>query len=435
MAAAVAETAPEALVAVAVAAAGFKTSLETSGEPFVFDCTKADPKPQEDGTDKRNFYIPRTYQNSLTKMDAHVCCCFSFRSDGGAQEKGSDQILAIGLSASGRYAALTDDNKRLILFRTQPSWQCISTRWVVRRCTSLVFTQAEDELFVADKSGDVYWFSVPEPQKPGELKLGHLSMLLAAVSGFLWLLSPDDKYIITADRDEKIRVSLRRSPYNIQAFCLGHTEFVSSLCVPAGHPDWLLSGSGDGTVKLWHYESGRRLQSIDLQQLGFSQSSDTNTETLFAVEDGPNGPLTPTQTLALPQTPWDMTFDPQGRLWVLLENEDTNVLLYTQNDERWQRVSETLHTQWELFKECLYFPFVPPTPTPASVSVESRFRYLYKVNFDNMASYLQKKKERLLQQNDEGGKKRAARQSDRAVKKSRTENKSQSVSQKCSDES
>lgn len=51
----------------------------------------------------------------------------------------------------------------------------------MRRCTSLAFTQAEDEVFVADKSGDVYSFSVPEPQKAGELKLGHLSMLLDVV--------------------------------------------------------------------------------------------------------------------------------------------------------------------------------------------------------------------------------------------------------------
>lgn len=46
----------------------------------------------------------------------------------------------------------------------------------------MVFSQAEDELFVADKSGDLYSFSVLEPQKAGELKLGHLSMLLGVVS-------------------------------------------------------------------------------------------------------------------------------------------------------------------------------------------------------------------------------------------------------------
>ncbi|XP_053352499.1 tRNA (guanine-N(7)-)-methyltransferase non-catalytic subunit wdr4 isoform X1 [Clarias gariepinus] len=396
-------------------------------DSFLFDCTKAEQKPKEAEPDK---------------------------SDGGSsQEKGSDQILALALSASGRYAALTDDNKRLVLFRTQPSWQCISTRWVVRRCTSMVFSQAEDELFVADKSGDLYSFSVLEPQKAGELKLGHLSMLLGVT------LSPDDKYIITADRDEKIRVSLCRAPYNIQAFCLGHTEFVSALCVPAGHPEWLVSGSGDGTVKLWHYKSGRRLQSIDLQERGVSQSSDTDTGKpqrfavsriissadgrhvavqcescpsikLFTVKDGLNEHLSLTETLTLPQNPWDMTFDPQGRLWVLLENKDTNVLLYTHTEDRWQqeaespdlqRVSETLHTQWELFE--------------ASIGLESRFHHLYKVNFDNMASYLQKKNERLQQQNEQGGKKRAARQANGAAKKSKTDNKSGADLQKRSSES
>lgn len=37
-------------------------------------------------------------------------------------------------------------------------------------------------------------------------------------------MSPDDKYIITADRDEKIRVSPLTSPHNIQSFCLGHQQ-------------------------------------------------------------------------------------------------------------------------------------------------------------------------------------------------------------------
>lgn len=37
-------------------------------------------------------------------------------------------------------------------------------------------------------------------------------------------LSPDDRYILTADRDEKIRVSLTKAPYNIVSYCLGHEE-------------------------------------------------------------------------------------------------------------------------------------------------------------------------------------------------------------------
>lgn len=58
---------------------------------------------------------------------------------------------------------------------------CDLLRFVVRKCTALVFTNAEDELLVADKSGDVYSFSVVEPQREGELKMGQLSMLLNIV--------------------------------------------------------------------------------------------------------------------------------------------------------------------------------------------------------------------------------------------------------------
>lgn len=136
---------------------------------------------------------------------------------------------------------------------------CGLQRWVVRRCMSLVFSQAEDQLLVADKSGDVYAFSVVEPQRDGKLKMGHLSMLLAIVRNTRphehwpnstnaifpgcvsqsWVtryfssyavfqtMSPDNRYIITADSDEKIRVSHLRCPYNIQSFCLGHREWVT----------------------------------------------------------------------------------------------------------------------------------------------------------------------------------------------------------------
>jgi hypothetical protein len=48
--------------------------------------------------------------------------------DGGADETGHDVILAVAVSPTGRLAALTDDSKRLVLFRCDSPWQCISTR-------------------------------------------------------------------------------------------------------------------------------------------------------------------------------------------------------------------------------------------------------------------------------------------------------------------
>lgn len=362
----------------------------------MFDCSKAEAKPKETETDDKS---------------------------GGSEDKGNDKILASAISPSGKLFALTDDTKRLVLFQCDASCQCISTRWVVRRCTSLVFSQSEDVVLASDKSGDVYSFSVVEPHKTGELKLGHLSMLLAMT------LSPDDKYIITADRDEKIRVSHLRSPYNIQSFCLGHLEFVSALLVPPDHSNWLLSGSGDGTMKLWEYESGNRLQSWDLKQLRSTSSTEAEQQKRSAVsriacsssgghvavqceriptlqffgldQSAGEERLVPCRKLTLPHCPLDLTFDLQGRLWVLLDSPNTPLQIYTHSLDHWEcvgespelsRVTEALKPHWEALQ--------------ASAGAESRFLHLYKVNFDNMASYREKKQQRLEQQNEHWHKKR-----------------------------
>ena len=54
----------------------------------------------------------------------------------------------------------------------------------------------------------------------GTLVLGHTSLLTA------FLLTPDEKHIITADRDEHIRASRFPQGYTIESFCLGHKRYV-----------------------------------------------------------------------------------------------------------------------------------------------------------------------------------------------------------------
>nr|KAG5691967.1 hypothetical protein BaRGS_011358 [Batillaria attramentaria] len=112
---------------------------------------------------------------------------------------------------------------------------------VQRRATSVVFTRDELTVLVGDKSGDVYSFPTvaeetkggdekvkdgddsevkdeDERQGKGQLLLGHLSMLLDMC------LAGRDTYIVTSDRDEKIRISNFPNAYSIHTFCLGHTE-------------------------------------------------------------------------------------------------------------------------------------------------------------------------------------------------------------------
>lgn len=89
--------------------------------------------------------------------------------------------------------------------------------------------------------------------------LGHVSMLLD-------ILSPEihsRSYVLTADRDEHIRVS-RGIPqaHVIENYCLGHTSLISKLCIPSWAPEVLISGGGDGNLFVWDWSKGQALQQI-----------------------------------------------------------------------------------------------------------------------------------------------------------------------------
>ncbi|ERN01596.1 hypothetical protein AMTR_s00002p00272210, partial [Amborella trichopoda] len=55
--------------------------------------------------------------------------------------------------------------------------------------------------------------------------------------------------------------------YEIQSFCLGHTDFVSCItfiCSSDSNKAFLISGSGDSTVRLWDPISGNLLDTCEI---------------------------------------------------------------------------------------------------------------------------------------------------------------------------
>ncbi|KAI2638146.1 hypothetical protein GGS21DRAFT_509955 [Xylaria nigripes] len=100
------------------------------------------------------------------------------------------------------------------------------------------------------------------PKFAHELLLGHVSMLTCILTV---KDSQNRPYIITADRDEHIRVS-RGMPqcHVIETYCQGHVSFVSALCNPTPRPDILVSGGGDHELFVWDWLSGKLLSTIDL---------------------------------------------------------------------------------------------------------------------------------------------------------------------------
>lgn len=120
-----------------------------------------------------------------------------------------------------------------------------------------------------------------EPQFERKLLLGHVSML----TDIALVEHNGRSYIITADRDEHIRIS-RGIPqaHIIEGYCLGHKEFVSRLCLPVGKPNLLISGGGDDEIFVWDWSLGKLLHKISLRNhaekvaLGFHHGSRTGAE-------------------------------------------------------------------------------------------------------------------------------------------------------------
>lgn len=107
------------------------------------------------------------------------------------------------------------------------------------------------------------------------LLLGHVSLLTDVVYVSLphsTESSASRSYILTSDRDEHIRIS--RGPpqaYIIEGYCLGHTSFVSRLCVPEWDRRILVSGGGDDYILVWDWLQRRILKKATLDDISGGQ--------------------------------------------------------------------------------------------------------------------------------------------------------------------
>lgn len=104
-----------------------------------------------------------------------------------------------------------------------------------------------------------------------QLLLGHVSLL----TDLAYVTLPQDgsetsqrSYILSSDRDEHIRVS-RGLPqcHIIEGYCLGHTQFISKICIIPWHPKYLVSGGGDDYLFVWDWLPGDVQEKINLKPL------------------------------------------------------------------------------------------------------------------------------------------------------------------------
>ncbi|XP_055370822.1 tRNA (guanine-N(7)-)-methyltransferase non-catalytic subunit wuho [Condylostylus longicornis] len=185
-------------------------------------------------------------------------------------------IQNVALAPNGKTLAVsTSGIKTLILFTKvdEFKWEILSVRKSNRASSALTFSPDSKLILLCDKSGDCFLYTCDI--NPPKWILGHLSSIYDVKFSF------DGKYILTADRDEKIRVTNYPNSYEIESYCLGHKEYVCSIEILENHPNILVSFSGDKTFRLWKWREGLQLVKEELPAPGVKMVVRTVTSNLY----------------------------------------------------------------------------------------------------------------------------------------------------------
>lgn len=168
-----------------------------------------------------------------------------------------DSIRAMRYGAKGKLFASAGDDKTVKIWSTE-SWRCIASVCSEKRVSAVAISDDGLHVCFSDKFGVVWVVDLPGFEDNKTLVNKKAVPILAHYCSIITSLefSPSGQHIISADRDDKIRVTVfPKNPldgaHEIQSFCLGHTEYVTSLafiCTPDCPEGFLVSGGGDSTM-------------------------------------------------------------------------------------------------------------------------------------------------------------------------------------------
>ncbi|KAJ0245211.1 hypothetical protein HA466_0186820 [Hirschfeldia incana] len=216
-------------------------------------------------------------------------------SDGSSSHK--DSIRAISYSAmkvdESPEESYCDD--KLVKIWFAESWHCLNTICSEKRVSAIAISGNDSHVCYADKFGVVWVVELDGisegkvvPSKKGAPLLSHYCSIITSLE-----FSPDGRYILSADRDFKIRVTVfpeepLQGAHEIQSFCLGHTEFVTCIAFVWSTEltqGYLMSGSGDSTVRLWDITSGSLLDTCEVSTMAGQLESNESEPVQVTVTD------------------------------------------------------------------------------------------------------------------------------------------------------
>jgi tRNA (guanine-N(7)-)-methyltransferase subunit TRM82 len=193
-------------------------------------------------------------------------------------------IRQLAISPDSKYAVTVSNDKGLRVYDLVNKTH-LSTRYLTKKPSSVTFTDKSNtdtglDIIVSDKVGDCYLYPlVPRDISSDKVKimdiqadptlnpeatylLGHVSVL----TSHILTEDKEGKWLITADRDEHIRVTRYPNTYVIDKYLFGSDGFVSSIHIPVGSPELLLSAGGEGVMRIWNWKTGKQVGSVDIAE-------------------------------------------------------------------------------------------------------------------------------------------------------------------------
>lgn len=190
-------------------------------------------------------------------------------------------ITHAALSPSSTHAVAAYEDKSLCTFSlSEGTPRLLHTRQTVKRVSALSFAD-DKSIIVSDKVGDVFLYPLeprvsdeaakdrargfaliadPTLNPDADLLAGHVSVVTSH------LLAPGGKRLITADRDEHIRISRYPRADVIEKYLFGTDGFVSAVHIPVSKPELLLSAGGERWLRIWDWAKGDVAGRVDIME-------------------------------------------------------------------------------------------------------------------------------------------------------------------------